>query len=599
LANVSGAPYGTKRTLLPFMRLFSGPDTAFAFTTPTPPATFNTSRPAFNGTTYIINSVSDLNAAIAGLAAGTIVGGDIIAINPGLNLDGNFVFPARPGWAGPSDIVEIRTNVSTLALDIMCPQGMRMTPAKSATLNFATLRASFANGCIVTAYGASGYRFTALNVTMAPSLIATSTTSVGSGSLIRFGDTSLSLDAQACYDLVLDRCWVYGPSTVACRRGVMMCGPRQALVDSYLGPFYDLGTDSQAFGITGYKGPYMIINCHCEGWSEGFVTGGGNSNIDAANINGVISDVTIRRSFFTRDAGAKTVWGSMLKNGGEFKTGRRMLVEYCIFEHTGPGAQVGLLFSLKSTEQYGGSGPHRTLEGTSDVEFRFNWLRDGARGFGVAADPDSYLGWQAIPVNKIYVHDNLISGINRHPDWLGNGPAPGGHGLVLLGSLSDVTFDHNTWVDVDSSTQAFADLDADLPSMGTVALRSNIVHKGFYGFKAGGFAAGNPSIDLSWNLQDWQKNILIGTATSPDYPRDGVDTISLTAESDVGYTDFASLNVLLTPGSPGKAAGHDGADIGIANVPAFFAGVWHVDTGSYGQPLGAFYLYGRQRANVS
>ena len=82
----------------------------------------------------------------------------------------------------------------------------------------------------------------------------------------------------------------------------------------------------------------------------------------------------------------------------------------------------------------GGSGP---WQGTTDVTFRYNIVRNSPQGFNISAHPESN---PVVPVARVRVENNLLENIGSF-----NGSVSG-RMLILLQDLHDVTIAHNTMI---------------------------------------------------------------------------------------------------------------------------------------------------------
>jgi hypothetical protein len=522
----------------------------------TAPATWDPTRNAsdFTGTDRVCTNASQLAAALA-----ACVDGDKILLAPGASFPGQFTLRNRgtTGW------VEIRTNIPIATLDATCPQGTRMTPAKAAALNLAIIKGNTNSGGIISAYGARGYRITGVQVQDNGNAV---------NGLLCFGDTTMTQDSQICSYMVADRCYLRNSGTGLAaqnvRKGVYISCKYAAVVDSYIENMTDSGSDSQAISILGCAGPGVIRNNYLEGWSETIMWGGGNSGLASTNLNSIPSDYVVEGNYLTRNSANKGTGPaySQQKNGIEFKDCRRAVVRYNVIERTWAEAQVGMGMIIKSDNASGQTD--RPLAGSQDIEVYGNWFRDIGSGLQVAANPN---GTQLInPVHRVKIHNNLIERVNQ-------GTFTGqGRELSLSGPLADVYIDHNTFVKC--ATNGNAGLQLDSSAVATnVVMRSNILQNNTYGATADNRAPGLDAINFCLNPYTFTKNLVVegNTAYWP------ATTLVTPADSGVGYTDLTngSAGYKLAANSPYKNAGHDGADIGIADVDAFFSNLQTALTG--------------------
>lgn len=513
----------------------------------TEPATFTHTRNAadFTGTDRVCATAADLTAALA-----ACVDGDQILLAPGATFLGQFTLRNRgtTGW------VEIRTNISDATLDAACPEGSRMTPTLAASLNLATISGNSNTGAIISAFGARGYRLTAIKVQDAGNAV---------NGLVRFGDTTMTSDSQICQYMIANRCYLKNSGSQNVRRAIYASCKYWALTDSWVENMVDGNTDAQAVTCFGCAGPAVIQNNYLEGWAETVLFGGGNSGLAVDNLNSVPSDVIIRYNYMTRNVAFKGTGSPYTgqKNGIEFKDVRRLLMEYNIIERTWAEGQVGNSLLIKSDNAQAA----RPLNGSQDIEVRYNWFRDMGSGLTVAANPDGMP--QINKANRIWIHNNLFERINQGT-YTGVGVP-----IYLAQDLRNIYIDHNTFVkytEPGGGVTGFA-VDADLPS-NNIVVRSNILHVGGYGVKAGGQSSGTGSMNAAWTSYTWLNNLLVGYTDVTAYP---ATTLGCSGDATVGYTDLAAggAGYALAASSAFKAAGHDGADVGIANVASLFTGI--------------------------
>ena len=124
-----------------------------------------------------------------------------------------------------------------------------------------------------------------------------------------------------------------------------------------------------------------------------------------------------------------------VKNLFELKSAQRVLVEANVFENCWADAQAGMAIVIKSST--GNQAGQANWQGTTDVTFRYNLIRNSPRGFNVqAAD-----GPTDLHVARIRAEQNLFENIGRS-----NGTGQDGWLMLLTHDLRDVTIRHNTFV---------------------------------------------------------------------------------------------------------------------------------------------------------
>ena len=306
------------------------------------------------GNTIRVHSGDDLQHAL-----GVAQPGDQVILDAGATFTGNFVLPAKPGDA----TIVVRTS----KLGDLPPEGQRVGPADAAAM--ARIETPNTGGAIRTARGAHDWRFVGIEFGVAPGTPAnTGVVRLGTGDERRLS----SLPA----DIVIDRSWVHGNATGNARRGVSLNGIREAVVDSYVSDFHEVGADAQAIAGWNGPGPFKIVDDFLEGSGENVMFGGADPAIRGL----VPSDIEIRRNHFFKPLSwrvgdpsyAGTHW--TVKNIFELKNARRVLVQGNLLENCWGDAQTGFAVNLKSADQ-DGTAPWSQ---TSDVTFRDNIVRHAA-----------------------------------------------------------------------------------------------------------------------------------------------------------------------------------------------------------------------------
>ena len=161
--------------------------------------------------------------------------GDQVVLEAGATFSGNFVLPEKKG----AGLIVVRTsNLQALS------EGVRVGPSDAADL--ARIVTPDEEGAVVTAPGAHEWRFIGIEFTVAESV------SENTG-VVRLGSGAETSVGQLPRDIVLDRCWVHGNTAQNDRRGVALNGISEAVVDSTVADFHEVGYDAQA--IAGWNGP--------------------------------------------------------------------------------------------------------------------------------------------------------------------------------------------------------------------------------------------------------------------------------------------------------------------------------------------------------
>ena len=493
------------------------------------------SAPAAGGVVISVTAGGNLQAALNAAQPG-----DVIELASGATFTGNFTLPNKNTTSAGWIVIRPANFVGLPA------EGRRMTPTLAAQLTLPKLLSPNSNSAIATAAGAHHYRVIGLEV----SSVATQTLTYAAISL-GDGNAQQSTLAQVPHDLVLDRLYIHGFSTLTLRRCVALNSASTAIIDSWLSECHEKGADSQAIAGWNGPGPFKIVNNYLEGAGENLMFGGSDPSVP----NLTPSDIEIRRNHFFKPLAWKGgVW--TVKNLLEIKHAQRVLIEGNILENSWTDGQTGVAVALKSVNQNGTC----SWCVTQDVTVRRNLIRNMGAGFNIAGAPDNT--FPTIPARRIVVTDNVLSNINT-------GQFDGdGRGFATYGSASDVVITHNTMMSPTNSAFIFG-------PAGTQQLqfsaRDNLVGGGQYGMLGDNFGGAAAFANYAPGGV-FLGNVMIlangGAAFPPgnSYP---------TTAAAVGFVNFAVDDYRLLPTSPFKGKATDGRDPGadIDAVSAATSGV--------------------------
>jgi uncharacterized protein YjdB len=472
------------------------------------------------GNTITVAAGGDLQAALN--AAQPC---DVIVLQAGATFTGNYTLPNKSG----SCWITIRSSAADASLPA---EGARMTPAYASLLP--KIVSPNTNAALQTALGAHNYRVMFVEMTVSTSVTQNyGIVSLGDGS---GAQNTLSVVAT---NLILDRVYVHGHSTLNVSRCVAFNSAATAVIDSYLSQCHASGFDSQAIGGWNGPGPFKIVNNYLEGAGEIVMFGGADPKI--ANLTP--SDIEIRHNHFSRPSSWKGVW--TVKNLLELKQGQRVLVEANLFENHWADAQAGSSILFKSVNQ-DGTAPWSV---THDVTFRYNHLRNVSGGINLAAHPEAAA---AVPMSNVLVTNNLIENVNVGVYT--------GHGRLfeLLDGPANVTIEHNTALNSDGSNAAVA-MDVTPPQLANFVFRNNVMSHGQYGFFGSGAGSGTAALNYyAAPGYVFAGNVIYGV-NAASYPSGSWYPAT---ESLVGFVDIAGGNFRLLSTSPYAKLATDGTDPG-------------------------------------
>ncbi len=482
----------------------------------------NTQYSLPTGTVWNVPSGGNLQSALNSAQPG-----DIIKLAAGGTYTGTFILPKH---AGCGEVV-LTTNTT------LPPPGTRVTPATAAS--YAKIQSATTNvAALKVAPGACGWRVMGVTITAAPSLTSTN-------SLLDFGNGSSAqnTDAEIPSNLILDRAYVHGFSTLNFLRCISLQSKSSAVIDSYISECHAKGFDSQAIAGWNGPGPYKIVNNYLEGAGENVMFGGADPQ-----ISGMLpSDIEFRQNYVYKPLSWKGTWS--IKNSLELKMGIRVLVEGNVFENNWVDAQTGDMILLKSANT-----ANAPWTETRDVTFRYNIVKNSPNGIEATASPGPN---PAVPMSKVRVENNLLIGIGT-----ANGTSYGRG--ILLSRVAYTQVEHNTVVhNAMLGSGGFIIFDIASPKMLDLVIRNNVADAGSsYGMAVFGSGTSQGTQTLNGYSSPWQfdRNVIAGmTGPASAYP---AGTYFPTSASAIGYTNLAAGDYSLSAASPYRSKATDGTDPG-------------------------------------
>ena len=468
--------------------------------------------------------------------------GDVVLLAPGATYVGNFTLPQKrcgTPW------ITVRTDVADSALP---PEGQRITPAhaprlaKIATRNQAPALKTINPTC--------GWRLMGLEVTVQPSFSELNYGMIwlGDGGWRDGGETQTSADKVPA-DIVLDRVYLHGQPSTGSMRCLALNSARTAVVNSWISDCHAKGFDSQAIAGWNGPGPYLIENNFLAGAAENVLFGGADPGIAGL----VPSDITIRRNHFFKDPAWKGKW--TVKNLFELKSARRTLVEANVFENNWSDAQSGMAIVIKS--QTGNETGKLLWQGTADLTFRYNIVRNSPRAFNLQAVGE---GGSDQHVARVRAEHNLFENIGTF-----NGTGQDGWLVLLTHDLRDIKIAHNTFVhNVKDFGIAFMLAYADGGTAKNITITDNILTSPagygiFYTEKRVGIESLRAWAGNTWKFQ---RNVIAGIEPqfAPWHPPGNWYPPSV---AGIGFLDPPSGEYRLGPRSDYKGRGERGKDPGV------------------------------------
>jgi hypothetical protein len=364
-------------------------------------------------------SGGDLQAAISALKPG-----DELRLASGATWTGQFLLPTF-SCAAVTSWITIRTDID----DSQLPSATsRITPSYSSRLAKIT---SIDNAPALNTTGPiCGLRLLGLEFahTNPPGVQAYGTVALGVEGWVAGGGTQTTL-SRVPQDIIIDRVYMHGAVTSDNARCLALNTGRTVIINSWIAECHSKGLDSQAIEGWNGPGPYLIENNFLSSSGENVMFGGADPGIP----NLIPSDITIRRNHFWKDPAWKAA-GWLVKNLFETKNAQRVLVEGNVFENNWISGQMGMAIVIKSS--FDGC-PTCLWQGSTDITFRYNIVRNSPRGFNVQGHDSP----SNRPVARVRFENNLLYNIGVY-----NGTGEDGWQNLITHDARDIWIEHNTYI---------------------------------------------------------------------------------------------------------------------------------------------------------
>jgi uncharacterized protein YjdB len=456
--------------------------------------------------------------------------GDKIVLAAGAIFTGNFVLPAKTGGTA-GEWITIQGAGPTP------PEGTRVSPATAAA--FPKILTNTVNPALKTALSAARWRVIGIEISATAGLAR-------NFGLVNLGDGSDIQNAVPLIatDLIFDRVYVHGTTTVATTRCFAFNSARTALVDSYVSDCHS-DFDAQAIGGWNGPGPYKIVGNYLEAAAEVIAFGGADPWIS----NQIPSDMEIRRNHITKQLSWKGTW--LMKNLVEFKIGRRLLIDGNVLENNPVAAQDGSAFVLWSVNQNGAC----SWCVTEHVTIRNNIVRNSAAGFQLT---DKLTENASPKMNNLTIRNNVFIGVAN--------PAVAGNGRIWLmqRQIAFMTIENNTAFSPSASPFVWG-VEGGTANM---KIRNNLTGGAGAGLST---PFGNGSLGWAWAADPTTSvflgNVVVVADLPPSPPGNfypaTLAAVGLAGGATAAFSVSATLSDLkLSPTSTFKGKGTDGKDPG-------------------------------------
>jgi hypothetical protein len=449
-----------------------------------PRVTVDTTFPTQNGNVIAVGAGGNLQAAITSAHCG-----DTIKLAAGATFNApstGFVLQNK-GCNGTW--IVITTDSASLPA-----AGTRVSPADAVSMP--KLVTVYNNVPVIQAdlTQAGYYRLVGLEMTLSSAVTTYDAPMVNLGG----SDTSVS---TVPHHIILDRCYVHGTATSPTRRGVALQGAYQAVIDSYISDFHQVGNDTQAIGGWNGPGPFQISNNYLEAAGENVMTGGTTQPMPG----NVPSDITITGNYFFKPLSWKTTdptyagihWE--VKNLLELKNAQRVLVDGNVFENNWTDGQVGFawLCTPRST------GGQVVAARCADITYTHNVVMHVGSLLNADGIDDTDPVPQPLRGYHILVQNNLALDVNNLPLTEPGGSGGDGRGVQVLNRFPNLFVDHNTIFA--SAAPVMSDA---TPAPGFV-MTNNLLDHGEYGVFVNALGEGSSPMNVAFPGYTFTLNALV------------------------------------------------------------------------------------------
>lgn len=362
--------------------------------------------------------------------------GDTIVLDAGVTFTENVNLPYK--GAG-TDYITIQSS----ALASLPTAGNRVGPSDAS--NMPTIRADLSGGePAISAFPdtnpPSYYQFIGIQIRR-----SLNDTSLTQGELVRIGYYGASQDSESevPHHFIFDRCLLRGEDSYATRCGFYFYAQDSKIINCYIDNIWETGGDNQGIFTANGGARCLVANNFIEAGSENMMIGEPDPDI----LGFVPNNWTIEHNhFFKRLAWDGISPARTVKNLFEIKSGRDIIIRNNIFENNWFEAQAGYAILFTARSQGTGTAPQTVVE---NVTFEYNIIKNVCRGFNITRTDDS----NAIEItNNITVRNNLwiIAGTPLG-DTGRLGIFPDAGNAYTAGPMTDIIFDHNTFITTSNS----------------------------------------------------------------------------------------------------------------------------------------------------
>jgi hypothetical protein len=198
-----------------------------------------------------------------------------------------------------------------------------------------------------------------------------------------------------------DRCRILADPSLGAKRGVAANGRKYTCINSHLGVFWQVGTDTQAIAAWNGVGPYWIENNYLAAAGENVMLGGADSRVPGDGPKAL----TMRRNWLHKPEWLRTKRGTV-KNIFELKNCVGFVVTENILEGCWTDSQTGSAVLMTPRNQ-GGTRPDSTV---TDGVFSRNVILN-VEGNGIVLQGFDDEKPSTIKGRNVDIEDNIIASL--------------------------------------------------------------------------------------------------------------------------------------------------------------------------------------------
>jgi PKD repeat protein len=474
----------------------------------------------------------------------------LLLLDDGVNYDGNFVLPARPGNMGWVKLACKNSTGWLFPMSSLSGFDSSKRAKASNMVNAPKVRGVGGGSAAAIRLVAGSHRY------WLDGLEVRHQTETGTLTALIRADPMAR--ASTPTGLIMTRMFVHGGGTLGLTRCLQANWNQFYFADCSFTEARGAGIETQAINVYAADGVWFGHNCRLQGGAENFMSGGGNP-VDPAHIP---ADIYFQYCEFDKPLEWKgSPYGPVkytVKNIFELKSGLRVHCYRCIFRGCWTDGQTGMAFNLKVSNP----GSHPGVLCKSAL-FEECIILDAGYAVQTSLESGGSAGVAEF-FKQVAFSKCVFYRIDPPSTYDGAGKL-----WQLQMGVDYVILDHVTAVYHPSHSRAQGNgntmdcLSSGLgKSVGCAIINSIIGHSG-YGIRFSGTGSGQDLLDI-WESPSLHHNTFDDNGNL-DYSLLGTNLIEANGAAVIGFTDWAAATLaglVLAPASPSKNTASDGTDRG-------------------------------------